>query len=433
MIVAGQQARSLMALDPYLGSAHATELPKPYVKASFQALRAEDVPQLVARAYYTAMQAPCGPVLVSVPVDDWDRPASRVPWRTVSPRVAPDPRWMAGLADALNRARRPAFVVGPSVDREQAWETMVALAERHQAAVHVAPFSARCSFPEDHPLFQGFLPAARERIVELLGGHDVIVVVGAAAFVQHIEGAGSIVPADAQLFQVTEDPDAAHWAPEGSAAVGDVALALQSLLQQSHPVARVAPAPRPEPAPLDATEPMSVGYVLQTLAQLRDADAIVVEEAPSSRVVMHVRLPILRPGTFYTMASGGLGYGMPAAVGVAMARPGQRVICVIGDGSTMYSPQALWSAAQHRLDITFVVINNGGYGAMQRFAGLFQFPAGRELPGVKVSGLDFVGLAQAQGCAGARVTQAAELPAAMRRALTTPGPQLLEVVVASAF
>jgi benzoylformate decarboxylase len=129
------------------------------------------------------------------------------------------------------------------------------------------------------------------------------------------------------------------------------------------------------------------------------------------------------------MASGGLGYGMPAAVGVALARPHQRVIGLIGDGSAMYSPQAIYSAVQLGLPITFVIINNGRYAALQDFAPAFGFGADDVVQGTDLPGLDFVALAQAMGCQGVRVSDPGELDGALRAALSADAPRLVEVLV----
>ena len=174
---------------------------------------------------------------------------------------------------------------------------------------------------------------------------------------------------------------------------------------------------------------MSAAFAMQTLAEVRAAEDIVVEEAPGSRPTMQAYLPFTRPGTFYTMASGGLGYGMPAAVGVALARPQQRVIGLIGDGSAMYSPQAIYSAVQLRLPLTFVIINNGRYAALQDFAPVFGFGAGDVVQGTDLPGLDFVALAQSMGCKGVRVSEPGELAAALRTAISSNEPRLVEVVV----
>jgi benzoylformate decarboxylase len=175
---------------------------------------------------------------------------------------------------------------------------------------------------------------------------------------------------------------------------------------------------------------MSVAFALQTLAEVRDAADIVVEEAPSSRPMIQDYLPITQSGTFFTMDSGGLGYGMPAAVGVALARPGSRVVGVIGDGSSMYSIQAVWSAVQLKLPITFVILNNSRYAALQEFASMFGFTATEPVQGTALPGIDFVALANGMGCEGVRVSDAASLKRTLEAALASGGPRLVEVTVA---
>ncbi|MCX4162424.1 MULTISPECIES: benzoylformate decarboxylase [Paraburkholderia] len=436
VITAGQQARSILPFDPFLASTQATELPKPYVKWSIEPARAEDVPLAIARAYHVAMQEPRGPVLVSIPVDDWDRPAEPVPSRIVSTATRPDPELLERIGAALDACERPAFVIGGAVDRAGAWDDVVRLAERHRARVYVAPMSGRCAFPEDHRLFAGFLPAMREQIVELLGGHDLIFVIGAPAFVYHVEGHGPHVPDGASLYQLIDDPGVAAWTPVGTAVVGNIRLGVVDLLARPAPKLRALPAPREVPPralpPVSSapSERMSVAFALQTLAELRDAADIVVEEAPSSRAAMQSYLPITRSGTFFTMDSGGLGYGMPAAVGIALAKRGTRVIALIGDGSSMYSIQALYSAVQLNLPVTFVILNNARYAALQEFAPVFGFAATDPVQGTALPGIDFVALAAGMGCPGVRANDADTLRDVLRDALEARAPRLVEVVVA---
>ena len=437
VITAGQQARSILPFEPFLHSAQAAELPKPYVKWSVEPARAQDVPLAIARAYYIAMLPPRGPVLVSIPADDWTVLTEPVLPRAVSTELRPQPDLLATMGDTLDAAQRPAFVIGAAVDRDGAWTQAVALAERHQARVFVAPMSGRCGFPEDHPLFAGFLPAMRERIVDRLAGHDFILAVGAAAFTYHVEGFGPHLPAGATLCQLTEDPQTAAWAPTGTSVVGSLRLSLLDLLARTPPPPRPAPARKPAvpraepPAP---GERLSVAFVLQTLSELRGRDSIVVEEAPSARAVMHQHLPMVEPETFYTMCSGGLGHSLPAAVGVALARAQagsrQRVIALIGDGSAMYSIQGLWSAAQLGLPITFIILKNRRYAALQEFAPTFGFAKGARLEGCDLPDLDFVALAQGHGCHGVRVTQAEALAPILVQALRANVPCLIEVEVA---
>jgi len=169
VITAGQQARSLLTLDAFLGADRATEFPRPYVKWAVEPARAEDVPVAIAQAYYMAMQRPSGPTFVSIPTDDWARMTLPVAPRKVAREFAPDPALLAELAEAIVRSSKPAFVLGAAVDRDGAFDLAVRLAERVNAPVWEAPTSSRASFPEDHPLFAGFLPAIPERLSQLRG------------------------------------------------------------------------------------------------------------------------------------------------------------------------------------------------------------------------------------------------------------------------
>ena len=388
------------------------------------------MPGAIARAYHIAMQPPCGPAFVSIPVDDWDRLTEPVAPHRVSRALRADPAALDTAATALNACNRPVFVVGAAVDRDGAWNEFVTLAERHQALVWVSPMSSRCSFPETHPLFAGFLPASREKLVQCLSQHDLVVVVGAPVFTYHVEGFGPHTPSGSELFQLTDDPDMAAWTPVGSSIVCNIRLGLIDLLAYPPPAPRPAPSGRARPPRVAAGDRISVPYLMQTIADLRPADSILVEESPSSRVTMQTYVPVDRPSSFYTCASGGLGHSLPAAVGMAMVRGRERrVIGLFGDGATMYSIQALWSAARMQLPMTIVIVNNSGYAALEQFAG--HFGMGKAV-GTSVAGLDFVGLARAQGCEGVRVERSADLAAVLGVALQSTGPTVVDVRVESA-
>ena len=164
---------------------------------------------------------------------------------------------------------------------------------------------------------------------------------------------------------------------------------------------------------------------MQQIAALRPAGSIIVEEAPSTRGPMHDYLPITEPDTFYTCASGGLGHGLPAAVGVALARPNKKVIAVLGDGSSLYAIQGLWSAVQRKLPIAFVIVRNGRYEALNSFSRHFGL---KELPGIQLPGIDFLGLAQAQGVKAIRVEQVSKLDEVLATVFKSDQPMLVEVV-----
>ncbi|OSI28965.1 benzoylformate decarboxylase [Bradyrhizobium canariense] len=427
VVTAGQQARSLLRMRPYLFSEDAAQFPKPYVKWSAEPARAEDVPAAIAQAFLTAMQHPRGPTFVSVPSDDWARPATAPPVRCIATEFAPDPAAIVRLGAAIRAAKKPIFVVGPEIDRSGCVDAMVAVAEQASAAVWASPMSSRSSFPELHPLFAGFLPAAPGGLARALRGADLIVVVGAPVFTFHVEGQCELLDDGTPVWQITDDPTEAASASVGDTIISTLPKALAGLLSAMPGIAeREVPAARMRPAVPAAQNRLPPAYALARLSALMPADAIVVEEAPSHRPAIQQFLP--RPGadSFYTMASGGLGYSLPASVGVGLARPGRRIVALIGDGSAMYCIQAIWTAVQRRLPITFVIMNNSGYGAMRAFSQLMQ---AHRPPGIDLPGLDFVALARGMGCPGQRVTDVGDVDAILTEALASSGPALVDIAV----
>jgi benzoylformate decarboxylase len=425
VVIAGQQARSILPFEPFLFAERATEFPRPYVKWAIEPARAEDVPVAIARAYRISMEPPCGPTFVSVPVDDWDQTCEKLPVRHVASRNPGDPDALAAVSEALATAQRPAIVAGAGIARDQAWGEVVQLAERHRASVWAAPFAARCGFPEDHPLFQGFLEAARPAIVRRLAEYDFVLVLGGPLSLYHTEASGPHIPESTRVVLVGDNPAWASWAPVGDAVIADTKLALKTLLRDSVSAARDQPPKRQSLAPLDGVE-FTDAYLLQEVARLRPKGSIIVEEAPSSRGAMHDRLPIVAPDTFFTCASGGLGHGLPAAIGVALGRPGEKVIAVIGDGSAMYAIQGLATAAELGLPISFVIVKNGRYEALESFGKHFGLD---QNVGTSLPRLDFVALAAGQSVVGRRAQEKSSLAEALAWSFDANKPTLVEVMV----
>jgi len=424
VILAGQQTRAMLPGDPFLCARSAVEFPKPYVKWSIEPARAEDVPQALAQAIHTAMQKPCGPVFVSVPEDDWDAMTEPVMPREVATRFAPDPAALERLAVALDGARHPALVVGAAVDQDGAWDDVIALAERLNATVWHSPMAGRRGFPQSHRLFAGFLPPLRQPLAECLAGHDAVLVIGAPVFLYHVHSEGAYIAPGTRLFQLTDDAEQAARAPVGTSLFASIGLGVRQLLDrvaQSQRPGPVLPAPAPAPP---ARDPIGGEYAMHVLNQTLPANAVLVEEAPSHRNALHAFFRVDTSGGFYACASGGLGFALPAAVGVALGDPSRKVVAVVGDGSSLYTIQGLWTAAQHALPITFVILNNSGYGAVKSLGARMGIQA---MPGSDVPGVDFVDIARGFGCRASRVERAAELAAALREAHASAQPWLVEV------
>ncbi|MEV4497542.1 benzoylformate decarboxylase [Micromonospora arborensis] len=433
IVTAGQQTREMLLLEPRLTSRRPTELPQPYVKWAYEPTRAQDIPAAVLRAYATAVQPPAGPVFLSLPMDDWAQPADPLPApRTVATRFAPDPHRLDEFARILTDSHNPVLVYGPGVDRSASWSAAVALAERLAAPVWSAPAPERAVFPEDHPHFRGVLPYAIGPLADALRGHDTVLVIGAPVFRYYPHIPGGHLPDGARLLHVTDDPDEAARAPVGDSLLGDPGLTLAALIDLVPPADRPPPAPRDAPTPPEITTPLSADALFAGLAAHWPADGVLVQESPSNLSALRRQLRITRPASYFTMASGGLGYGLPAAIGVALAerdtRRGRPVVAVIGDGSFHYSVQALWTAARLALPVVVVVPVNQQYAILKAFAELKETPG---VPGLDLPGLDIVAIASGYGCATEVIQTPDQLGAALTTGLRADRPTVLPVPIST--
>jgi benzoylformate decarboxylase len=443
IVTAGQQTREMLLLEPWLTNVEPTLMPRPWVKWAYEPVRAQDVPAAFARAIATAVQPPSGPVFLSLPLDDWDEPCEGpAAVRTVATRVAPDPERLREFADALVRAASPVLVYGAAVARGEGWSEAVALAEALAAPVWAAPASERAPFPEDHPLYLGGLPFATGPLAERLGGHDLALVVGAPVFRYYPYVPGPYLPEGLRLLHISDDPSETARAPVGDSLVGDAVLALAGLgeLLAGHTPADRPPrervehrmAPHPPPAAGSAGDRLSAAQVFEALSEVRPEHAVLVEESPSNLADLHRAWPITEPDTFFTFASGGLGWNLPAAVGIALAerdtgrdRP---LVTVIGDGSFQFSVQSLWTAAQLGLPIVVVVMRNEEYAILKSFADLEQTPG---VPGLDLPGLDIVSLARGYGCDAVRVADLDAIKHAVSKGWGAAAPTVLEIPISA--
>lgn len=345
--------------------------------------------------------------------------------RQVSGAALPAPALLAELGERLSRSRNPVLVLGPDVDGANANGLAVQLAEKLRMPAWVAPSASRCPFPTRHACFRGVLPAAIAGISRLLDGHDLILVVGAPVFRYHQFAPGDYLPAGAELVQVTCDPGEAARAPMGDALVGDIALTLEALLEQVRPSARPLPEALPRPPALaEEGGPLRPETVFDVIDALAPRDAIFVKESTSTVTAFWQRVEMREPGSYFFPAAGGLGFGLPAAVGAQLAQSRRQVIGIIGDGSANYGITALWSAAQYRVPAVFIILKNGTYGALRWFAGVLEVP---DAPGLDVPGLDFCAIARGYGVEALHAATREELESALEHALAADRPVLIEV------
>ena len=442
IVTAGQQTREMLLLEPWLTNVEATTLPRPWVKWAYEPARAEDVPAAFMRAIATAQQPPSGPVFLSLPLDDWEKPCEGpAVLRSVATRVAPDPARLSEFADAIRQASSPVLIYGAAVARGNGWSEAAALAEALGAPVWAAPSSERTPFPEDHPLYCGGLPFATGPLAKLLEGHDVALVVGAPVFRYYPYVPGPYLPAGLRLLHISEDPAETARAPVGDSLLGDAVLSITALTEQlaGHVPSNGKPQQRLEyrmssrPAAVgnrSGDDRLSAAQVFSALNEVRPSHAVLVEESPSNLSDLHKAWPITEPDTFYTFASGGLGWDLPASVGIALAErdTGRRrpVIAIIGDGSFQYSLQSIWNAVRLELAMLIVILRNEEYAILKSFAALEQTPG---VPGLDIPGLDAVSIAKGYGCDAARLEDLDAIKHAATTAWAKDVPTVLEIPI----
>jgi benzoylformate decarboxylase len=434
VVMVGQQDRRHLAQEPFLaGRLHG--LAGEYPVSVDQPVRAQDVPGALVRAYHAAEGAR-GPALVIVPMDDWHAPAPEA-----HEVVGPDRLLRAGaasseaiheLAALLEDAEAPALVAGAGADTPEGWAALVALAEHLACPVWTEAFGARAGFPQDHPLFAGHLSPSRARLREMLSPHDAILAVGAPIFRQYAYEPGPLVNPGTLLALVTDDPAEAHRSPSQLTLVAEPSAVCRGLVERLAPREGPRPAPfaRPAPPPPPAPgEPLRAGHVLAALAERLPADAILVEESPSSRPELNARLPARVPMGFLSAAMGGLGFALPGTIGLRMALPDRPVLTVVGDGSSMYAIQALWSAARYRVGALFVVMANGRYAIMDKLAA----NTGQPAPWPSFETIEIAAIARAFGCEAIRIEDHADLLARLDDVLPQlarrDSPLVLEIAV----
>ena len=434
VIVVGQQDRRQLAFEPFLTGRQLERLAGEYPVWRQLPPRAQDVPGAIARAYHEAMAAR-GPTLVVVPMGDWLEPADELaagaPARILRPGSV-TPAQVSELADLLASAEAPALVVG--APQEEDWDGVVALAERLDCPVWQEPFSRRVGFPQDHRLFAGHLQWQRRLMHDTLARYDVILTVATNAFRAYLyDEPVPLVGPGTRVAVLTADPSEAHRSPCELAVVAPVGVSCEALAElvpagvgrPPDPVRR----PEPLPAPADG-EPLRPGHVLDALAERLPTDALLVEECPSSQPELYERIPVRVPFGFLSTANGCLGFGLAGSIGLRMGLPDRPVVAVLGDGSTTYAIQALWSAARYDVGVLLVVLANGGYAIMDALArrqgGAAAWP--------RFESVDIAGLARSFGCPAVRVETHDDLIRVLDEVLpdlvSRREPLVLEAVVA---
>jgi benzoylformate decarboxylase len=459
LVTAGQQDQGFSLTEPFLWG-DLVEQARPFCKWAYEVRGVDEIERAVNRAATLAMTPPTGPVFLSLPKDVM---AQEADYSAATPMVSPtlstaEAGAISQAADALVQAKAPLIIAGDDVGKASAETELERLARLLGAAVYSETASTRFNFPVGSPLYQGSLGRMQRDVLQVLEPSDVIFAAGSEVFTLAAAARTDPMPPEARLIHLSVDPQKLGKNYAASPALwGDPLSTLKALAdeverRQSHDqrrraeesTAALAAARAGKMEQLAAVagkraseNPIASVVAMQGVVESAPENAIIVDESATTGIALR-GLIARRPLDYYGLKGGGLGWGLPASVGVQLAHPERPVIAIVGDGSAMFSIQSLWSAAHEGTRVVFVICNNGQYRLIKHRLHLYGGGAsaragtylGSELDNPKI---DFVGLAKSLGVRSVRVERASEIRDAMNFAMDGDGPGLIDLVVEGSY
>ena len=455
LVTAGQHDQDFNTTEPILW-ADLPPIARPLVKWSAEVHRLADLPRLVHRAAKTALAPPTGPVFLSLPGDilkaegDVDLLA---PTRLAA-LMRGDPAAVQQAAAILAQAKRPLIVVGDAVARSKAHAELIELAELVGAPVYSELVPSTASFPASHLLFRGAMTRMQGPIRKILEQYDVLFSVGGDLFTLSLPSDIEPIPHGLTLIHLDTDPwELGKNYPPQVAILGDPKTTLPditaSLRERMSSGARGAARERLDAAKaatlaerealkarareLAKQTPVQPLSLLNAIGETLPKDAVVIDETISSGAGIRSLIRSEDPQSFYGLRGGGIGWGLPAALGVKLALPERPVVALVGDGSAMYTCQALWTAAHDRIAAVFVIFNNSSYRILkQRLVAQRGLAAQADrFVGMELTdpAIDYVGLARSLGVAAERATSVHDVTDLVTKGLKSHAPLLIDIPV----
>jgi benzoylformate decarboxylase len=452
ILTAGQQEQGHGLLEPLL-YAPLVPIAQPLVKWAVEVTRAADLPLIVRRAAKIALTPPTGPVFISLPGDvlEQELELAPAPPTRVDAHNRPSDEALARIAARLLAANNPVILAGHELSIHDAFAEAAELAELLGAGVYQQTVPYGATFPSEHRAYLGALTRNQKAVRDALMPFDLAICLGADLLRMSVYSPVDPLPEGMPVVHVSErDWELGKNHPTEFAVqanVRETLRALLPLLRAARPAAAgqrlAALAPRnwsaqrdkARIAALEAAEekPIDPRYLMLRLAEGLPKDAVVVEEALTSSLSLPALLALRDPKSYYGLASGGLGFALPGAVGVSLALPDRPVVAVVGDGSAMYGVQALWTAAHEKLPVTYVITNNRSYRILKER--LISMRHSDKFVGMDIRepAIDYCALAQSMGVPARRVVEPQDFAPALREAVASGGPRLIEVMVADGF
>lgn len=451
VVTAGQQDTRARLRDPVLGHDLAA-MAAPVTKWSVQVETADELGPILQRAFKIANEAPAGPVFVALPINVMEQetniPAGQP--AMLFDKTRPDPAGIAALVKHLQAAKNPAIVAGDDVARAGAVDRLVSLAEKLGAGVWFEGLRARNSFPTDHPSYRGTLAFDAPGVAKQLAGNDALLLLGGPFFEEVWYAPGSPIPAGCKVLQVEAGARrlAYNFAVDAGvlAEMGAALEALDAALPKIAAAGKRNEALKAQKDADDAAQkarvekawsrsPTSMARCMAEIKAGSPADVVVVDETITANLDLFKTFTFKGAGDYFSGRGGGIGQGVAGAIGVAVASTKRPILCLSGDGSSMYSIQALWTAAHHELPIVFVILANREYRVLKHnidaYRARFDVKSNKPYMHMGLTGpaLGFVDLAKGMGIAGTHVTKADDIKAAVAAAFASGKPHLLEIEI----
>jgi len=452
ILTAGQQEQGHGLMEPVLYGP-LVQMAEPLVKWAVEVTRLEDLPRIVHRAAKIATTPPTGPVFISLPGDILNTEAGIDLGHStrVDTRVKPSDEALQALVQRILKAQRPVIVTGDEIVKSDALNEAAALAEALGAPAYQCSTPYGAHFLSESPCFMGALSRLQKQVREVLSPYDLMIVLGADPLRMSVYSEVDPLPDGLSIVQIgLVDWDLAKNYGAEIALKADVRETLRALVpalkaaggaaletRARHGIAELASrnwsarrkAVVEQIVKAKDKSPIDPDFLTLQLVEAMPDNAIMVDEGlTSGRQILSLRPHRERYG-YHALASGGIGWGLPASVGVSLANPRRPVVCFSGDGSAMYSIQALWTAAHHKLPLSVVIANNGGYRIIKQR--LLAFHGDDNYVGMDFVDppVDFAGLASSLGLEAMRISDPAELGAKLSDAFSRPGAKLIEVMV----
>jgi benzoylformate decarboxylase len=457
VVTAGQQDTRMRLSNPLLGH-DLVAMAAPVTKWSVQIERADEIAPILRRAFKVATDAPQGPVFVALPIDVMEQEtaveaaAADKLWRAAHP----DPKGIEALAALLLKSQNPVIIAGDDIARSDATGALVALTEAIGAPVWFEGLRHHAPFPTSHPSYRASLPGDAAQVRKALGEADLVLLLGGPFFEDIWYAPGGHIPAGAAVAQIEESAERlafnnrldAGVVGDMAASLGALANALSSRAPQAYK--RAAQGRNQALAELRASEkeayrarvekswnrePTSMPRVTAELRRGLPDNVVVVDESITASLDLARAFDYRGFGDYFGGRGGGIGQGLAGAIGVKVAMSDRPVVAISGDGSAMYSIQALWTAAHHRLAIVFVILANREYRILKHNTDVWRqnFQAGTQHPyqQMDLAGpeFDFVRMAAGMGVEGVRVEKADDIAPALSKAVAANRPYLVEIAI----